>query len=346
MPPVSSYRWENSRRSSFTIERWSWGLRLWMVAAIGLALLFHFWMFVVMRNIGLSAPIDSGIVRERPRMERIAINPDLMKEKRALQTIPDKIADQPQDKPQIDITDLVNTLPKDVAMDLTTQVSKITSFAAPSTKDDTPAKAPSMAALADSLPNPDLTASASVAKNTPLSHAVSPKQLLLPQKALERDLAGLDTTMDRVHQRTAGNGSSRTMPGYSNLDELLTHSSPITAGTKFALPTDLLFDYGSDQLADSARLSLMKLGYLINKNPNSRFIIEGYTDTFGTEGFNVELSQRRANAVVAYLVNSLHLTTERIEAVGMGKANLIVPAGSMEQQGPNRRVEIKVRPLR
>ncbi|WP_425572061.1 OmpA family protein [Prosthecobacter algae] len=111
------------------------------------------------------------------------------------------------------------------------------------------------------------------------------------------------------------------------------------------MPTDLLFEYGSDQLAEGARLSLMKLGFLIEKNPNSLFIIEGHTDSYGGDEYNLELSIRRANAVVQWLRDSLRLGVDRIQAAGMGKTKPIVPTtGTVEEQGLNRRVEIKVRP--
>jgi outer membrane protein OmpA-like peptidoglycan-associated protein len=115
------------------------------------------------------------------------------------------------------------------------------------------------------------------------------------------------------------------------------------------LPTDLLLEYNSDQLAENARLSLMKLGLLIQRSPNSQFIIEGHTDTIGTEAYNYDLSQRRANAVVQWLIYSLHLSTDRIRAVGMGKSRPLPSVnanGTPEEQALNRRVEIKVRPLR
>jgi outer membrane protein OmpA-like peptidoglycan-associated protein len=113
------------------------------------------------------------------------------------------------------------------------------------------------------------------------------------------------------------------------------------------MPTDLLFPFGSDQLAEAARLSLMKLGFLIQKNPNSLFIIEGHTDTISSEDSNLDLSQRRANAVVSWLQNSLRLASDRVQAVGMGESRTLAnvnPNGDQAEQAMNRRVEIKVRP--
>jgi outer membrane protein OmpA-like peptidoglycan-associated protein len=89
----------------------------------------------------------------------------------------------------------------------------------------------------------------------------------------------------------------------------------------------------------------MKLGFLIQKNPDSLFIIEGHTDTIGSGESNQDLSQRRAYAVVNWLMTSLRLGTDRIRAVGMGETKpLANPNGDQQEQSLNRRVEIKVRP--
>ena len=75
----------------------------------------------------------------------------------------------------------------------------------------------------------------------------------------------------------------------------------------------------------------------------------GGSDSFSDAATRLwsSLSSRRANAVVAWLVNSLHISTDRMRAVGMGKTHpLVNPFGTKEEQALNRRVEIKVRPLR
>lgn len=134
-------------------------------------------------------------------------------------------------------------------------------------------------------------------------------------------------------------------PGFSNLDELLAGTGPLSPETApILMPTDLLFDYDQDQLMAAAVSSLEKLGTLIRRNPQAVFIIEGHTDSFGSDDYNLALSQRRAESVKSWLVNSMGIPPARIEARGYGKSRLIAPAsGSIEEQQINRRVEIVIR---
>jgi outer membrane protein OmpA-like peptidoglycan-associated protein len=135
-------------------------------------------------------------------------------------------------------------------------------------------------------------------------------------------------------------------PGFSNLDELLAGTGPLSPETApILMPTDLLFDYDQDQLMGVAVSSLEKLGTLIRRNPQAVFIIEGHTDSFGSDDYNLNLSQRRAESVKGWLVGAMGIPAERIEARGYGKSRLIAPAsGTIEEQQINRRVEIVIRP--
>nr|WP_281375567.1 OmpA family protein [Haloferula luteola] len=109
------------------------------------------------------------------------------------------------------------------------------------------------------------------------------------------------------------------------------------------LPSDLLFEYNSAELRESARVGLMKLALLVERNPGLYCWIEGYTDLFGTESYNLELSRRRAESVKSYLTGSLKIDGKRIETRGFGKSDPLVNQGDIDQQAPNRRVEIKMR---
>ena len=58
------------------------------------------------------------------------------------------------------------------------------------------------------------------------------------------------------------------------------------------MPTDLLFDYDQVTLRVEALASLEKLGTLIRRNPQASFIIEGHSDSFGSDVYNMDLSRR------------------------------------------------------
>ena len=88
---------------------------------------------------------------------------------------------------------------------------------------------------------------------------------------------------------------------------------------------------------------LQKLGTLIQRNPKATFSVEGYTDSFGSYEYNLDLSQRRADSVKRYLVEAMRINPAQIETRGYGSAKFRAsPNGSIEEQSPNRRVEVVV----
>jgi len=131
---------------------------------------------------------------------------------------------------------------------------------------------------------------------------------------------------------------------YSKLEQLLEKNSPLTSKTApILLPTDLLFEYNVDQLKSDAEKSLEKLELLIQRNPKAQFIIEGFTDSFGSDEYNLDLSQRRAETIKKWLLSHQLIDGSKIQARGFGKTHFIVPSsGSIEQQRFNRRVEIVI----
>jgi outer membrane protein OmpA-like peptidoglycan-associated protein len=144
--------------------------------------------------------------------------------------------------------------------------------------------------------------------------------------------------------KSAGGGAPGTERGFSNLDDLLAQTGPLTPETApILMPTDLLFDYDSPDLRIEALVSLRKLALLIQRNPGAHFVIEGHTDSFGSDEYNIELSRKRAESVKAWLTESMGLKADSIQTVGYGKSRLLAPAdGTVEQQQVNRRVEIAI----
>jgi outer membrane protein OmpA-like peptidoglycan-associated protein len=293
--------------------------------------------------------------------DRIKIDPRLLQEQKAIQEIPELIAPgtQPDIKAfeaNLDDFDKAQMIPENQEIDLTPNVKEVTNFLRETDPGDgrTPggSKLNDMASLLApqaAMAAPDLASAMASVRRDILSKPVSEKQMLLDAGALEpKDGQAIDADLlgeVKKQGQGAGDAAATRVKGFSNLDDLLGGGGRLGGSTApILMPTDLLFEYGSDQLAEGARLSLMKLGFLIQKNPNSLFIVEGHTDSFGGEDFNLDLSLRRANAVVEWLRQSLRLGTDRIQAAGMGKSKPIVStSGTVEEQGMNRRVEIKVR---
>lgn len=112
---------------------------------------------------------------------------------------------------------------------------------------------------------------------------------------------------------------------------------------KATIGSDLLFAFGEITLRDDARLTLMTVAMLIDRNPQMYCWVEGHTDLFGGDDYNFALSAKRGQAVKDWLVNALQLSPERIVVRAYGKSQPVIKEGSIEEQGPNRRVDIKMR---
>lgn len=355
---TQSSTWSSTPRSSFR-SREDWSLKWWIMFALILSVLLHGLLYVnfdkISNLLGSSLPKNEELSNVP---ERLKIDPKLLQDQKAIQEIPELIApgNEPDIKsfePNLDDFDKSQMIPENQEIDLTPNVKEITNFVRTDDIGDgrTPGgKMSDMAALLapQAIATPDLAAEMASVRRDVLSKPVSEKQMLMDAGGLDPlDGGKVDMKLlDQVKAQGEGDGAGQRVKGFSNLDDLLGGGGTMGGSTApILMPTDLLFEYGSDQLAEGARLSLMKLGFLIQKNPNSLFIIEGHTDSFGGDEYNLELSLRRANAVVDWLRSSLRLGTDRIQAAGMGKTKPIVStAGTVEEQGLNRRVEIKVRP--
>ncbi len=141
-----------------------------------------------------------------------------------------------------------------------------------------------------------------------------------------------------------GTGDHEGIPGLRSLDDALGATGPLATGDRLGVRGGALFGYNKADLLQQAIDDLQKLGEIIQRNPRSTFTIEGHTDAFGDPAYNDQLSQRRADAVKAWLVANMAIAPERIQTKGYGRSKLIVPADrSIEEQAPNRRVEIVIK---
>jgi len=101
------------------------------------------------------------------------------------------------------------------------------------------------------------------------------------------------------------------------------------------------FDTSKSTLTPAAKANLDKLVPVFNQYPDTNIQIFGYTDSTGSEEFNLRLSEQRAISVEKYL-ESKGLNMSRFKMVGMGIADPIATNETPEGRSQNRRVEFAI----
>lgn len=116
----------------------------------------------------------------------------------------------------------------------------------------------------------------------------------------------------------------------------------ISLGTRFAaeVPSTVNFEFDSAVLDAGARVALDQQANWIRQFPEVRFRVYGHTDKVGSNAYNRNLGQRRANAVVAYLAQR-GISRSRLEAlVSYGETRPLIDTPNRERQ--NRRTVTEV----
>ncbi|BEP94006.1 OmpA family protein [Acidovorax sp. A79] len=104
---------------------------------------------------------------------------------------------------------------------------------------------------------------------------------------------------------------------------------------------DVLFAFNKAELSAQAGPRLDKLASFLKQFPDRKLLVEGYTDSVGSDGYNQDLSDRRAQSVRDALVQR-GVDNSRITARGYGKAHPVADNASPEGRAMNRRVEIVI----
>ncbi len=115
---------------------------------------------------------------------------------------------------------------------------------------------------------------------------------------------------------------------------------PMNIGSKVVL-RNVFFDFNSAKLKPSSYPELDRLADILKKYPGIVVEIAGYTDNVGSFKYNLKLSQRRADAVVKYLI-SKGVPPSALVAKGYGPLNPIASNATEEGRALNRRVEAKI----
>jgi outer membrane protein OmpA-like peptidoglycan-associated protein len=112
----------------------------------------------------------------------------------------------------------------------------------------------------------------------------------------------------------------------------------------YKMQTNATVPFGFDQykLTASAKEDLDKLASAVQANKRFFIAVEGYTDKIGNKDYNEQLSRRRADEVVQYLVAKHDIPIYRIHMIGLGDEKPADDANTREARAHNRRVEVKV----
>jgi len=115
----------------------------------------------------------------------------------------------------------------------------------------------------------------------------------------------------------------------------------IGEGIKITFDSGLLFDIDKSDLRAQAKTNLGNLAGILNKYPDTDILIEGDTDNTGSEDYNLELSERRAQSVANYIMG-YGVPNSRISMVGLGEMNPIASNDTDYGRQQNRRVEVAI----
>lgn len=246
----------------------------------------------------------------------------LLQEINATTQMPDDVSNVLPDKPKVeqaDVTSVMNEIERSTAQTLST--------------------------------NPNATREQSLLNESSVSGRPQPA-LTGTDLATSTSIRRPNTFTSKLPGDSAG-PNKKGAPGFSDLDQLLLQKGPLGSGTKIRMPEDQLFAFDSAELQPGD--ILQKLVALLKRNPKATFTIEGFTDSIGTDEYNRDLSQRRADNMKYYLVQTLGLDESQIDARGRGSTKFVVPprpvapnAGQAEfdaeiqRESPNRRVEVTI----
>lgn len=114
-----------------------------------------------------------------------------------------------------------------------------------------------------------------------------------------------------------------------------------TVGCSFTIRLEVLFATNSATINPSSYPELDRtVTFLRETSPSATGVIEGHTDSQGADAYNLQLSQRRADAVRKYLVDA-GVPASRLTAQGLGETQPVADNTTAEGRAQNRRVVLR-----
>jgi outer membrane protein OmpA-like peptidoglycan-associated protein len=191
-------------------------------------------------------------------------------------------------------------------------------------------------------------------KNTSAALATTREQLKEERRdstAANNELRATNNEQSREIEKSAGQleiEKQARMTAESKLAGAMKDLAAVAAvkeearGVVITLSGSVLFASGKYALLNTAMTKLDQVAEALNaQDADKRMVVEGHTDSQGSDSTNQPLSLNRANAVRDYLV-SHGVASEKITAVGMGSSRPLTDNKTVENRANNRRVEIVI----
>jgi outer membrane protein OmpA-like peptidoglycan-associated protein len=185
-------------------------------------------------------------------------------------------------------------------------------------------------ALADRL---DLRISDLLTDQNRLSDQIVEKEYMLTQ--LQTDHADVAAQLEERTAKEEKFKKAKTLLNPSEGEVLFNSSNDIVLRL-----SGLSFDVNKSDIKDEHIPLLTKVQSVIEMFGESKLLVEGHTDASGEPAANLDLSQRRALAVMQYLRQSLLISADRITSVGYGSEKPVASNQTQDGRAKNRRIDI------
>lgn len=163
---------------------------------------------------------------------------------------------------------------------------------------------------------------------------------------LEQEIQRLESQLGTQSQHLAAQEQQRRRVRQVEATFGANEAQIFTQGSNVLIrPVGLVFATNSAQIETQYFGILRKVQDAIRVFPNSTVVIEGHTDSFGSDEANLRLSEERANAVRAYLLaNMRDVPDADFQSVGFGESRPVANNETVEGRARNRRIDLVIRP--
>lgn len=154
-------------------------------------------------------------------------------------------------------------------------------------------------------------------------------------KAAEVDQKALAAGSDADKAQMSANTATQRVDALTNAVVNLDNYHPV-------VETAVHFGFNRDNLTKDAKDTIDQLAASVATTKGYIITVEGATDSVGSEDYNYDLSQRRANAVIQYLAAEKSIPAYKIYLIGLGKDKPVESNKTRDGRAKNRRVDIRL----